>query len=137
MSWNQKIIQEFRSNGGIVGGNFANQEILLLHTIGAKSGIERVNPVVTFKEGNQYVIIASKGGAENHPDWFHNIIAHPEITIEVGTDKFKVKAVVTDEPDRTKLYEKMEHRMKSFSEYKEKTKNIRVIPVIKLYPINE
>ena len=137
MSWNQKIIEEFRLNGGTVGGNFSGQKILLLHTIGAKSGIERVNPVITFKDGDQYIIIASKGGAENNPDWYYNLIAHPEITIEVGTDTIQVKAIVTDEPERTKLYEKMESRNKGFSEYKEKAKDIRVIPVIKLYPINK
>lgn len=92
MSWNQKIIEEFRSNGGIVGGNFAGQTILLLHTIGAKSGLERVNPLITFKDSDQYIITASKGGAETNPDWYYNLIAHPEITIEVRTDKFKVKA---------------------------------------------
>ena len=137
MSWNQKIIEEFRLNGGTVGGNFSGQKILLLHTIGAKSGIERVNPVITFKDGDQYIIIASKGGAENNPDWYYNLIAHPEITIEVGTDTIQVKAIVIDEPERTKLYEKMESRNKGFSEYKEKAKDIRVIPVIKLYPINK
>lgn len=137
MSWNQKIIEEFRLNGGTVGGHFAGQKILLLHTIGAKSGIERVNPVVTFQDGDHYIITASKAGAENNPDWYYNLLAHPEITIEVGTAKFNVRAIVADEPERTTLYEKMESISKGFSEYKEKTKGIRVIPVIKLHRIDK
>ena len=137
MSWNQDIIEEFRSNSGKVGGHFAGQTLLLLHTKGAKSGIERVNPVVTFKDDDRYIIIASKNGAENNPDWYYNLVANPETTIEVGTETFKVRAVVSVEPEITKLYLKMESRNKSFSEYKEKTKGIRVIPVIILQKIDK
>ena len=136
MSWNQNIIEEFRSNSGKVGGYFAGQTLLLLHTKGAKSGIERVNPVVTFKDGDRYIIIASKSGAANNPDWYYNLVANPETTIEIGTNTFKVKAVVAVEPERTKLYAKMESINNGFSEYKEKTKGIRVIPVITLQLID-
>lgn len=135
MSWNQTIIDEFRSNNGKVGGYFAGQTLLLLHTKGAKSGLERVNPVVTFKDGDRYIIIASKNGAASNPDWYYNLIAHPVTTIEVGTDTFKVKAVVSVEPERTQLYSHMESINKGFSDYKEKMMGIRVIPVIILQPI--
>ena len=128
--FNQKIIEEFRANDGKVGGFFAKNTLLLLHTIGAKSGKERVNPLVTFEDGDRLVIVASKGGAPSHPDWYYNIIANPIVSVEYGTDKFQARANVTSEPERTRLYEQMEGKMASFSEYKLRAG--RVIPVITL-----
>lgn len=128
--WNKKIIEEFRANDGKVGGHFANNTLLLLHTIGAKSGKERVNPLVTFEDGDRLVIVASKGGAPSNPDWYYNIVANPKVTVEYGTEKFQAQATVTSEPERTRLYEEMENRMASFSEYKLKAG--RVIPVVTL-----
>lgn len=128
--WNQAIISEFRANEGKVGGYFENDKILLLHNMGAKSGVERVNPVVCFIDGDHYVIIASAGGADRHPDWYYNLLAHPEVTVELGTEKFKATAAETTEPERTRLYEKMETLKHSFTEYKQKTS--RVIPVFTL-----
>jgi deazaflavin-dependent oxidoreductase (nitroreductase family) len=127
---NNKIIEEFRANDGKVGGYFANNTLLLLHTTGAKSGQERINPLVTFEDGDRLVVIASKGGAPSNPDWYYNVIANPVVSVEYGTDKFQARATVTSEPDRTELYEKMESKFATFSEYKEKT--ARVIPVVTL-----
>jgi deazaflavin-dependent oxidoreductase (nitroreductase family) len=131
---NQKIIKEFRANGGKVGGFFANNTLLLLHTTGAKSGKERVNPLATFKDGDHLVIVASKGGAPSHPDWYFNILANPIVTVEYGKEIFQAQAAVAEEPERTRLYEKMEKEMAAFKEYKAKAG--RVIPVITLRRIS-
>ena len=127
---NQEIIEEFRANDGKVGGFFANNTLLLLHTTGAKSGKERVNPLVTFEDGDRLVIIASKGGAPSSPDWYYNVLANPEVGVEYGTEVFQAQAMVTSEPERTKLYEKMESKFSTFTDYKQKAG--RVIPVLTL-----
>jgi deazaflavin-dependent oxidoreductase (nitroreductase family) len=128
--WNDAIIKEFRANKGKVGGNFADATLLLLHTTGAKSGLERVNPMVYFMDGDRYVVVASKGGADTNPDWYTNLLAHPDVTVEVGTEQFPATAAATSEPERTKLFEKMESIRPGFTEYKHKTS--RVIPVVTL-----
>jgi len=132
-NWNKAVIDEFRANAGKVGGMFAGRTLLLLHTVGAKSGEERINPVACVKDGDRYVIIASKGGAPTNPHWYHNILAHPKVTVEVGTDQFQVSAAVASEPERTRLYQKMVAVMPGFADYEQKTK--RVIPVIILTPV--
>jgi deazaflavin-dependent oxidoreductase (nitroreductase family) len=128
--FNKQIIEEFRANDGKVGGYFANTTLLLLHTTGAKSGKERVNPVVTFEDGGRLVIVASKGGAPSHPDWYYNILANPVVGVEYGDEEFQARATIAEEPERTELYERMEGELASFSEYKQKAG--RVIPVITL-----
>lgn len=128
--WNQQIMNEFRANDGKVGGVFKDNTLLILHTTGAKTGKERENPLVTYEDGDQLVIIASAGGATSHPDWYHNLRANPIVEVEYGTEVFKARAEETSEPERTRLYEGMERRMDSFSDYK-KTAD-RVIPVLKL-----
>jgi deazaflavin-dependent oxidoreductase (nitroreductase family) len=125
---NMEIIKEFRANAGKVGGPFAHMTLLLLHTIGAKSGQERINPVAYINDGDRLVVIASKGGAPTHPNWYYNIIAHPLLTVEVGTETFQVRATVAEEPERTRLYQKMVAVAPGFAEYERKT--TRVIPVI-------
>ncbi len=130
---NQGIIAEFRANAGKVGGPFEGRTLLLLHTVGAKSGHQRINPVAYVTDGDRYVIIASKGGAPTHPDWYHNLVAHPLVTVEVGTKQFQARATVTAEPERTRLYDKMVAMMPGFAEYRQKT--TRVIPVIVLTPV--
>ncbi len=130
---NQGIIEEFRANEGRVGGHFAGRTLLLLHTVGAKSGKERINPVAYVKDGDRFVIIASKGGAPTNPDWYYNLLAHPLVSVEVGTEQFRVRAAVTSEPERTRLYDKMVQMMPGFDEYRKKT--TRVIPVITLTPV--
>jgi len=127
---NKQIIAEFRANDGVVGGYFANVRLVLLHTTGAKSGKERTNPLVSFEDGDRLVVVASKGGAPTAPDWYHNLVANPEVGVEYGTEEFKARAATTSEPERTELYEKMESKFASFTEYKENAG--RVIPVVTL-----
>lgn len=131
--WNKKIIEEFRANGGRVGGHFEGKTLLLLHTTGAKSGRERVNPLACVQDGDRWVVIASKGGADTHPDWYHNIVANPQVTFEFGTETYQAHATVTEEPERTRLYDKMVEMMAGFDEYRKKA--ARVIPVIVLTPV--
>jgi deazaflavin-dependent oxidoreductase (nitroreductase family) len=131
---NRAIIAEFRANSGKVGGWFAGRTLLLLHTIGAKSGKERINPVAYVADGDQLVIIASKGGAPTNPHWYYNLRAHPLVTVEVGKEQFQARAAIASEPERTRLYEKMVEMAPGFAEYQQKT--TRVIPVITLTRVN-
>ncbi len=126
--WNKQIIEEFRANDGKVGGQFANMNLLLLHTTGAKSGLPRINPVACIADGDRYVVIASKGGAPTHPDWYYNLVANPEVNVEVGTEKFPALAAVAEEPEHTRLYDKVAAVYPLFAEYRNKT--TRIIPVV-------
>jgi deazaflavin-dependent oxidoreductase (nitroreductase family) len=128
--WNKKIIEEFRANHGKVGGHFENMTLLLLHTTGAKSGLPRLNPTAYTEDRDRLVIIASKGGADTHPDWYYNVVANPNVTIEVGTEKYDAVATVEEEPERTRLYDQMAAQYPGFEEYRQKTS--RIIPVITL-----
>lgn len=129
-NFNQRIIDEFHANAGVVGGYFAGRTLLLLHTIGAKSQQKRVNPLVYIRDNDRFVIIASKGGADTHPDWYYNLRAHPQVTIEVGTETLQAQAVIAEEPERTQLYSNVEASMATFTEYRLKAK--RTIPVVVL-----
>ena len=131
---NKGIVQEFRANQGRVGGRFEGKTLLLLHTRGARSKQERINPLAYVRDGDRFVIIASKGGAPTNPDWYYNVLANPLVTVEVGTEKFQARAAVSEEPERTRLYDKMVEMMASFDDYRRKTK--RVIPVITLTPVH-
>jgi len=133
--WNRKVIGEFRANGGKVGGMFEGKTLLLLHTIGAKSRQERINPVAYVRDGKRFVVIASKGGAPTNPDWYYNIVASPDLTVEVGTETLRVHATVAEEPERTRLYNKMVEMMPGFEDYRRKT--TRKIPVIMLMPMKQ
>ena len=130
---NMAIIQEFRANAGKVGGPFAGKSLLLLHTIGAKSGQPRINPVACIRDGDRFVIIASKGGAPTNPDWYYNILARPLVSVETGTEQFQARASIAVEPERTRLYNQMVEMMPGFAEYQRKT--TRVIPVVILTPV--
>ena len=130
---NRKIIEEFRANSGRVGGRFEGKNLVLLHTEGAKTKRERVNPLVTVKDDGRYVVIASKGGAPTHPDWYHNIVANPFVTLETGKETIQARAAVAAEPERTRLYNKMVEMMPAFDTYRRNTK--RQIPVIVLTPV--
>ena len=125
---NKAIIEEFRTNSGKVGGYFANMPLLLLHTIGAKSQQPHINPVAYTLDGDRFVIIASKGGAPTNPDWYYNVVAHPLVTVEIGTEQFQAQATIPAEPERTRLYEQMAALRPNFAEYQ--TKTTRAIPVI-------
>lgn len=128
--FNAKIIDEFRANGGKVGGMFAGAPMLLLHSKGAKSGKAYTTPLVYLADGDRWVIIASKAGAATNPDWYHNLVANPDAEIEVGTEKVKVRAEVVPGAERTRLYDRQASIMPQFAEYKQKT--TRVIPVVAL-----
>lgn len=129
-NFNQSIIEEFRANDGKVGGPFEGGTLLLLTTTGAKSGQPRLSPLAYTTDGDRYVIIASKGGAPTNPDWYYNLLAHPIATIEVGSEKFQVRATVIEEPERSRLYAKMVEKMPGFAEYQRNT--TRQIPVVVL-----
>jgi deazaflavin-dependent oxidoreductase (nitroreductase family) len=130
---NNKIIDEFRANDGKVGGYFAGKSLLLLHTKGAKSQEERINPLAYIKDGDRLAVIASKGGSPTNPDWYYNVIANPLVTAEVGTEKFRAQATVSEEPERTRLYNQMVELMPGFDDYRRKT--TRIIPVVVLTPV--
>jgi deazaflavin-dependent oxidoreductase (nitroreductase family) len=129
---NAKIIAEFRANAGHVGGMFEGMPLLLLHHIGARSGKERINPLAYLRDGDRYVIFASKAGAPNNPDWYHNLKAHPEVTIEVGTDTVPVTAAEAGGEERERLFQAQVERTPTFGDYQAKTE--RPIPVITLTP---
>ncbi|NND03745.1 MAG: nitroreductase family deazaflavin-dependent oxidoreductase [Acidimicrobiia bacterium] len=130
---NDQVIEEFRNNGGKVGGFFEGKPLLLLHNTGARSGAIRINPLIYATDGDSYVIAASKGGADSHPDWYYNIKANPDVRVEVGDKTVEAKAhVVPEGHRRTALYEKLEDTLANFTEYR--TKTDRLIPVIVLEP---
>jgi deazaflavin-dependent oxidoreductase (nitroreductase family) len=128
--WNKKIIDEFRSSGGQVGGQFAGAPLLLLTTTGAKTGQKRTTPVMYLPQGEQLAVFASKAGAPTNPDWYHNLVANPRATVEVGTETFEVEAEVADNEERDRLYAIQAERFPGFQEYQEKT--TRRIPVVLL-----
>jgi deazaflavin-dependent oxidoreductase (nitroreductase family) len=128
--WNTRVIEEFRANAGKVGGNFAGAPLLILHTTGAKTGRERVNPLVYQAVGDDVAIFASKGGAPDNPDWFHNIVANPEVTVEIGTDTVPMRARVAGSDEREPIWSRQKEVMPGFAEYEAKTD--RQIPVVVL-----
>ena len=130
--FNAQIIEEFRANEGRVGEPFEGATLLLLHHVGAKSGKDRINPLVYKPDGDRYVVFASKGGAPTNPDWYHNLKAHPDVRIEVGTDTIGVRAEEATGEDRDRLFRAQAERSPQFAEYESKTE--RVIPVIVLTP---
>jgi deazaflavin-dependent oxidoreductase (nitroreductase family) len=132
-SFNAQLIDEFRANGGQVAGDFAGAPLLLLTSTGAKSDQPRTSPVVHTRDGDRYVIIASKAGAPTNPDWFHNLVANPRATIEVGADTIEVEATIAEGDERTRLYDAQAALMPNFAEYAKAT--TRQIPVVILTPI--
>jgi deazaflavin-dependent oxidoreductase (nitroreductase family) len=126
------VIDEFRTNDGVVGGMFEGMTLLLLHHTGAKSGTERVNPLVYMRDGTNYVIFASKAGAPTSPDWYHNLRANPSTTIEVGVQSIPVTARVAEGDERERLFSAQKQAAPQFAEYEAKTD--RVIPVVVLEP---
>jgi deazaflavin-dependent oxidoreductase (nitroreductase family) len=134
-NWNDKIIEEFRANEGRVGGPFEGRPILLLHHKGAKSGLERVNPLAYQAVGDgKWAIFGSKGGAPTNPDWYHNLIANPRARVEIGTETFEVTARVAEGEERERIWEDQKTAMPGFADYEQKTK--RPIPVIVLEKIS-
>ena len=130
-AFNKQIVEEFRANDGKVGGMFEGKNVLLLTTIGAKSGEERLSPLAYTRDGDRYVVAASMGGAPKNPAWYHNLIANPKVTVEVGTEKFEATAtVIADRAERDRLYAGMIAHAEGFAEYE--TKTTRLIPVVVL-----
>ncbi len=130
--FNAQIIDEFHANEGHVGGMFEDMPLLLLHHTGAKSGANRINPLAYQADDGRYVVFASKGGAPTNPDWYHNLVAHPDVTIEVGTDTIAVVASEATGDERDRLYRTQVERTPQFGEYAQKAG--RVIPVVVLTP---
>lgn len=130
--FNAQIIEEFRANEGRVGGMFEGSTLLLLHHVGAKTGTDRINPLVYDRDGDRYVIFASKAGAPTNPDWYHNLKAHPTVAIEVGTDTIDVVASEATGDERERLFRTQAERVPQFAEYEKQAQ--RTIPVIILTP---
>ena len=128
--FNRKVIEEFRANEGRVGGPFEGAPVLLLTSTGARSGEQRTTPVMYLPDGDRYVIFASKAGAPTNPAWFHNLVANPSATIEVGPETVEVRAVVTEGEERARLYDTQAALAPQFAEYQAKT--TREIPVVAL-----
>ncbi len=131
--FNARIIEEFRANGGQVGGPFAGAPLLLLHTTGARSGLERVNPVMYQELGNGAVaVFASKAGAPTNPDWYANLLAHPQVRAEIGREIRSFRARVTGGAERERIWSAQKASYPGFADYEAKTK--RQIPVVVLEP---
>lgn len=131
--WNRGVIEEFRANAGKLGGNFEGAPMLLLHTTGAKSGKERVNPMMYMDLGEGRVaVFASKAGQPTNPDWFHNLVANPDVSAEIGPDTRSFRARVADAEEREPIWAKQKAAYPGFADYE--TKTDRVIPVVILDP---
>ena len=128
--FNQQIIEEFRANDGVIGGPFEGSPVLILHSTGAKSGLERINPVMYRQEGDVVAIFASKAGAPDNPDWYHNVKANPDATIEIGTETRSVHARITEGAERDGIWERHKSEWPQFAEYEAGTS--RTIPVVVL-----
>jgi deazaflavin-dependent oxidoreductase (nitroreductase family) len=128
--YNAQIIEEFRANGGRVGGRFEGSTLLLLHHIGARSQTPRINPLSYLEDGDRYVIFASKAGGPTNPDWYHNLKAHPDVAIEVGTGTLDVTASEATGAERERLFDAQVARTPVFASYQQQAK--RTIPVIVL-----
>jgi deazaflavin-dependent oxidoreductase (nitroreductase family) len=130
--WNRQVVEQFRANNGEVGGMWEGRPLLLLTTTGAKSGQRRTSPVMYLREGERVFVFASKGGAPTNPDWYHNILAHPEVTVELGGQTYQAHAKQVTGAERDSVYARWAAQYPQFREYQEKT--TRVIPVIELEP---
>jgi deazaflavin-dependent oxidoreductase (nitroreductase family) len=126
--FNERVIKEFRSNGGKVGKPFENAPMILLTHTGAKTGKSYTTPLVYSRDGDRIVVIASKAGAPNNPSWYHNLVAHPTATLEIGTESFKAKARIATGDERERLFNQQAAQMAVFNEYRAKT--TRKIPVV-------
>ena len=127
---NVGIIDEFRANGGTLSGPFEGRPIVLLTIKGRKSGTERTTPLVYLPDGDRVIVFASKGGAPEDPDWYKNLVANPDVTVEVGDQKYAARAVVITGPERDELFERQMGEAEQFRTYQMSTD--RVIPVVEL-----
>ena len=130
---NQQVIDEFRANAGRVGGYFEGRTLLLLHHRGAKTGTERINPVAYQRLSDDSVaVFGSKGGAPTNPDWYHNVVANSDVTVELGTETFSATARVAEGAERAAIWEQQKRDWPGFADYEDKTRGIREIPVVVL-----
>jgi len=130
LGFNAGIVEEFRANGGKCGGIFEGNPMLLLTMTGAKSGRQMTSPLTYYADGDDYVVMASAGGDPKHPAWYFNLKANPDVTLEVGTDKFEASAIMTEGDERTRVYQAMTAAMPRFAEYQDGVD--REIPIFKL-----
>ena len=130
--WNSKIIEEFRANEGKVGDPFDGAPLLLLHTVGARTGQPRVNPMMYRPVPGGYAVFASKGGAPTNPDWYHNLLAHPDVAAEIGTATVKLRARVAEGAERDQIWAAQKTANPGFADYEQQT--ARQIPVVILEP---
>jgi len=128
--WNRSTIEAFRANGGKVGGMWEGRPLLLLTTTGAKSGQRRTNPMMYLRDGDRLLVFASKGGAPTNPDWYHNLLAHPQATVEVGTEVYEANATSLSGEERDRWFARQAQLYPQFADYQAKT--TRKIPVIAL-----
>jgi deazaflavin-dependent oxidoreductase (nitroreductase family) len=128
-SWNKAVIDEFRASGGHVE-EFADRPLVILHTTGAKSGEERLNPLMHLPEDDGVVVCASRAGEDKHPDWYHNVRANPQVEVELGDRTVRARAEEVTGQERDRLYEEMKTRYPQFADYEAATS--RVIPVVRL-----
>ncbi len=126
--YNKQVITEFRANEGKVGGQMENMPVILLTMTGAKSGRTITKPLVYTTDGERIVVIASFAGAPHHPGWYHNLVANPEVTLEIGTERFRARAEVTSGEERQRLFDAQAAQMPIFHDYQKKTS--RQIPVV-------
>jgi len=127
---NRNVIREFRASGGTASGVFAGMPLVLVHHIGAKSGIERISPLVPLLDEGRIFVFASKGGSDHNPHWYNNLIAHPQVTVELGTQSFPATARVLTGAERDDIYARQSSLEPQFAEHQRNT--ARVIPVIEL-----
>ncbi len=128
--YNRRIIEEFRANGGAVGGPFGGAPVVLLTTTGARTGQKRVNPLVALVDDAKLYVFASKAGAPTNPDWYHNLLAHPEVEVEFGDDRFDAVATPVTGPELDRLFAAQVAQQPGFADYEKATE--RVIPVVEL-----
>ena len=127
---NASVIAEYRANGGALGGPFAGETLILLHHIGAKSGVERVSPLAYVGDGDRIFVIASKAGLPENPAWYHNLLAHPDVTVELGAETFPVRAFFFNVSDSYEIYSRNAVVRPQFADYQANVE--RVIPVVEL-----
>lgn len=128
--FNQRVITEFRANQGKVGGQMAGMPLMLLTTTGAKSGRSLTKPLAYTTDGDRIVLIASFAGSPHNPAWFTNLVANPVVTVELGSERFQAKAVITSGEERQRLFNRQAQKMPIFNDYQKKT--TRQIPVVVL-----
>ena len=127
---NRKVIAEFRATGGKAGGMFEGKPLVLVHNVGARTGARRVTPLIPLVIDDRIFVFATKGGSDEHPAWYHNLVANPEATVELGTETFPVVARVLTGSERDEIYAKQAVAQPQFADYERGTS--RVIPVIEL-----